>query len=85
MRQAKHTGYSKAELNKLYELTDSWTDISGLMADGKDVEFKVEDLRVFYALPARTAQQVVRLARRRRTTPERLIERWVNEKLAETR
>jgi len=83
MRRTRHTGYTRTELDKLYALTESRTDTSKSLAETRDIEFVVDDLRVFYALPARTAQAVGRLARRRRTTPERLIERWVKEKLAQ--
>jgi hypothetical protein len=83
MKRTKRIGYTKAELDKLYELTESWTDTSELVAKGPDVEFVTDNPQVLYALPVRTAQAVSRLARRRRTTPERLIQRWVKEKLAE--
>ncbi len=85
MRGTKRTGYSRAELDRLYELTDSWTDVSDSLSSGKGERFIIEDRRVFYSLPAQTAAALGRLARRRRTTPERLIERWVNEKLIESR
>jgi hypothetical protein len=81
MTRTRYTGYTKAELDKLYDLTDSWTDISGPDNAKTNVEFVVEDLRVCYTLPVRTAKAVAELARRRRTSPERLIERWVKEKL----
>jgi len=83
MTATRHTGYSKAELDRLYDLTDSWTDIGASESTRANVEFTVEDLRVCYTLPVPTAKAVARLARRRRTTPERLIERWVREKLHE--
>ena len=85
MKSTKGTGYSRAELDRLYALTDSRSDVSASLAVGQPVDFLIDDPRVFYSLPARTAQAVSRLARRRRTTPERLIERWVKEKLAGVR
>ncbi len=84
MKRTKNTGYTKAELDRLYKMTESWKDTSNTLTGGKDVEFVKDNLRVFYALPVRTARAVSQLARRRRTTPERLIERWVREKLAES-
>jgi len=81
MKQGKQAGYGKNDLDRLYALTESWTDIGGSLS-GPDVPFEVDDLCVFYALPAKTASAVAHLARRRRTTPERLIKRWVEEKLA---
>jgi hypothetical protein len=83
MTRTRHAGYTKAELDRLYDLTDSWTDIGASESTKANVEFIVEDLRVCYTLPVRTAKAVVQLARRRRTSPERLIERWVREKLQE--
>ena len=82
MKRGKHIGCSNRELDELYERTDSWKDTGPSLEDGKDVDFVLEDLSVYYALPANTAKAIARLARRKRTSPERLIRRWVEEKLA---
>jgi hypothetical protein len=83
MRRTRRIGYTKAELDRLYERTESWTDPSKAVMRGPDVEFVMDDPQVLYVLPIRTAEALSRLARRRRTTPERLVHRWVKEKLAE--
>jgi hypothetical protein len=82
MKRGKRIGYSDRELDDLYELTDSLKDIGPSLSEESEVDFVVEDLSVYYALPPGTASAVARLARKKRTSPERLIKRWVEEKLA---
>lgn len=83
MKRPKSIDYTAEELDELYERTEQLKDASPSMSDERRVEFVVEDTSRLYTLPEGVMRKLDRLARRRRTTAQKLIERWVREKLAE--
>ena len=83
MKRGKSTAPSRAEIKQLYDRTERLKDVSSCMAEDRQVEFEIDDRLPLCWLSERLIRQLDQLARRRRTTPRKLIERWVREKLAE--
>lgn len=83
MKLRKSTIHGRADIRRLYDDSERLEDVGSTMTEDRQVEFEIDDRLRLYALPERLVRQLDQLARRRRTTPQKLIERWVREKLAE--